>query len=583
MDILGVLGLGKNPGACLLRGGQLVACAEEERFNREKLSMGRWPVGAVRYCLEAGDLSLDEVDRVAIAWGLQKYPAEMQDFFTGLESTYPKKGVAFRATERGILERLSPESYISGLTNALSAARLGRLDRDRVDYFDHHACHAAMSYHSSGFGEALVFVIDGSGEDEATTVWRGRDGELAKLEQFKLPHSLGRAYATMTEYLGFRAYTDEGKVMGLAPYGEHDPEIVAKLSRLLSVAEDGTYVVDPDFIHYGAHTHNPRFTDELVDLLGAPRVPKQRNEPIDQRYKNVAFAIQHLLEKAVTGLVRRHVADTGVRRVALCGGVAMNCKMNGLVARMPEVEDLFVHPASHDGGAPIGAAMLCARGQEPELGFRALDDAYYGPSYSDEYIENLLDYAKLPFEKHDSPAEVVATALAEGQVVALFQGRMEMGARALGNRSILANPLLPDTKALLNDQIKHREDWRPFCPSILAEDAERYFGKVPNPWYMLVAVAVDEDKAGEIPSAVHVDGTARPQFVTRDSNPLFWEIISRFRDRTGVPVVINTSFNVMGEPVINKPEEAVRCFYSTGIDMLVMQRYVLRKPQRDGG
>jgi carbamoyltransferase len=577
MKILGMLGLGKNPGACLMENGRLVACAEEERFNREKVSMDRWPVESIRYCLKAGDCSLPEIDRVAIAWGLDKYPDYMQSFFRAQEHTYPRKGEAFRETEAAIVRRYAPEVYVADLTRALQLARLGHLDPAKVEHYSHHLCHAAAAFYPSGFEEALLFILDGSGEDEATTVWRADADGLRCVERFRLPDSLGRAYATITEYLGFRAYSDEGKVMGLAPYGRPDPDVMAAMGRFVAIEDDGSYAVDPDFIYYGRHSYNPRFTDQLVDLLGPPRVPRQRNEPIDGRYRNVAYAIQSLLERAVVRLVQRWVRETGIATICLGGGVAMNCKMNGIVADLHEVERLFIHPASHDGGAGIGAAILAMQAAAPETVFEPLDSAYYGPAYSRDQIRDLLRYAKLPFRELDDVAPLVAEHVAAGKVVALFQGRMEMGARALGNRSILASPLLPDTKARLNDQVKHREDWRPFCPSLLSEYAGDYFNQLMHPWYMLVAAHVRNEDADQIPSAVHVDGTARPQLVSRDTAPVFWSVIEHFRRLTGVPVVINTSFNVMGEPIINRPEEALRCFYSTGIDTLVLENLVLTK------
>lgn len=576
MKVLGLLGLGMNPGACLMEDGRLLACAEEERFIREKGAMGKWPVNAVKCCLGAGQTSLADVDRVAIAWGLDKYPGHMARFFAGLDAAFPKKSDAFRKTEAEILARFTPDNYVAGLSSALENARLGRLDRKKVEWYGHHACHAEMAFHGSGFEEALVFVMDGSGEDDATTIWRAGPGEREKLETYLLPDSLGRAYASVTEYLGFSAYSDEGRVMGLAPYGEYDDELIRKLGQVLEVGENGAYRVNPDFIYYGGHSHNSRFTDQLVELLGPPRIPLQRNEPIEPRFRNIAFGIQYLLEKCAKGLVRRHVAEAGIGKVCLVGGVAMNCKMNGVIARLPEVTDLFVHPASYDGGACIGAAQLCLKNAGYKT-FEPLRSAYTGPAYSTDQIEDLLRYAKAPYKKHANVAAVVAENLAQGRVVALYQGRMEMGARALGNRSILANPLLDDTKALLNNQVKHREDWRPFCPSLQFEYAGEYFEPMPNPWYMVVAMPVKPEVRDRIPSAVHVDGTARPQFVRKETNPVFWEILDQFRKRTGVPVLINTSFNVMGEPVINRPEEALRCFYSTGIDVLVMEQFVLTK------
>jgi len=553
----------------------MLVCVEEERFIREKIAKNKWPVHAIKYCLDTANLTLEKIDKVAVGWNCNKYPGYMADFFARQEELYPNKGTVFRNNEADILKRYTPDVYLHNFNVALQAARLGSVEE--LEYYDHHECHAAASFYHSGFDEALVFIMDGSGEDEATTVWKAKDDKLEKLKTFQLPHSLGRAYSCITEFLGYWAYTDEGKIMGLAPYGRLDPEIHEKMQKLVSINEDGTYEIDPDLIYYGEHSYNPRFTDKLVELLGPPRRPLKRNEGISDHYKNIAFSIQHLLEDAVGRLVRTFMRDTGINKICIGGGVAMNCKMNGYVSGLEGVEDLFVHPASHDGGANIGAAMLSLKRHVPGISFEKLPHAYFGPSYSDQYIESVLNYSKLKWKKLDDPAPFIAERLAKGEIVALFQGKMELGARALGNRSILANPLLEDTKGILNDHVKHRENWRPFCPSILEEYGKDFFERTVHPGYMVVATKVRDEKAGLIPSAVHVDGTARPQFVSRKTNPYFWEILEEFRKITNVPVIINTSFNIMGEPIINTPQEAIRCFYTTGIDVLILEKYVLVK------
>lgn len=553
----------------------MLACVEEERFIREKVAKDKWPVNAIRHCLSVANLTLDAVDNIAVGWNCHKYPEYMAAFFEDQETHYPTKGIGFRNNEAEILRKYTPDNYIDNLNKALQSARLGTAKS--LEYYDHHECHAAASFYQSGFDEALVFIMDGSGEDEATTVWLAKDDKLQKLKVFKLPHSLGRAYSSITEYLGFRAYTDEGKVMGLAPYGHLDKELHNKMQKLLSIKDNGEYEVNPNLIYYGKHSYNLRFTDDLVALLGPPRKPLKRNEEISDHYKNIAFSIQQLLEQSVSRLVLKYIQETGISKVCIGGGVAMNCKMNGFIAGLKDVSDLFVHPASHDGGANIGAAILSLKKHVPKISIEKLPHAYFGPSFSNDYIENVLTYSKLKWKRYDDPATVVAKKLAEGKIVALFQGKMELGARALGNRSILANPLMEDTKGVLNDHVKHRENWRPFCPSILEEYGKDFFDNIVHPWYMVVATKVREEKVKLIPSAVHVDGTARPQFVSCKTNPLFWHIIDEFRKITGVPVIINTSFNIMGEPIINTPEDAIRCFYSTGLDVLVMEQYILTK------
>ncbi|MBF0542515.1 MAG: hypothetical protein HQK91_13825 [Nitrospirae bacterium] len=575
MNILGISGSSMSPAACLMIDGQLKSCVEEERFVREKVARGRLPINAIRYCLNSQGLKMGDIDDIALAWDCAKYPEYMGEFLRSQEDIYPKKGILYRENEAQILKRYTPSIYLSNLNKALNAANLETIKE--LTYFDHHKSHAASSYYNSGFDRSLIFIMDGSGEDRATTIWLGEGERLTEIREFKLPHSLGRAYSSITEFLGFRAYTDEGKVMGLAPYGRFDGKIDQALRRLIIIKDNGDYEINPDLMYYGNHTYNERFTDELAGLLGEPRRVIHKNEPIKEHYKNIAWSVQNLLEEVVSGLVRRYIKESGVRNVCVGGGVAMNCKMNGVISKMSEVDGFFVHPASHDGGVCIGSAILSQKRLTPSINIKKTTHSYYGSSYEIDQIKDVLKYAKLTYKEESNPAPIIAQYLKEGKVAALFQGRMEIGPRALGNRSILASPLLSDTKQLLNNHVKGREDWRPFCPSILEEYGEQYFEALKNPWYMAVAVKVKGDKAGLIPSAVHVDGTARPQFVRRVDNPLFWEIINEFYKITGVPVIINTSFNIMGEPIINTPQEAVRCFYSTGIDILLMERFILMK------
>jgi len=378
----------------------------------------------------------------------------------------------------------------------------------------------------------------------------------------------------MTEYLGFKPYNDEGKVMGLAPYGRRDGGIAQKISRVLSFA-DGTYSVDPSYLTLGRHTFGKYFSDRMVDLLGAPR---PRESALGDVHKAIAYETQDALERCVTGIADRLMEQTGMDTLCLAGGVCMNCKMNGVLHNNPRVKNIFVQPVSSDAGTALGAALtLSARfGENPRF---KLEHAYWGPGYSDGEIVKCLEEYKLPYKKVDNVETVVARLLAEGKFVGWFQGRLEMGARALGNRSILADPRRADVKDRLNNQVKHREGFRPFAPSLLSEAKAEFLENASDSPFMILAYRVREDKRRLIPAVVHVDDTVRPHTVEKHVNPRYWKLIKEFESLTGIPLILNTSFNVRGEPIVCSPGDALRCFYGTGLDALAIGDYVLTKSE----
>jgi carbamoyltransferase len=572
MNVIGIFMEGPNTGACILHEGRLVAVAEEERFTRVKRASDQFPSNSIAYCLKQAGLTLADIDCIASAWDHDKYPEHMDRFMRAL----PGRELDEHAD---LFEGLVHTALSPQLAHFKIATGLRRMDPDaapEIRFYAHHLCHAASVHYLSGVDESAILVLDGSGEETATSTWHGHHDHIEAVDQWNLPNSLGWFYAAMTEYLGFSAYSGEGKVMGLAPYGTPDPQIARKLDAFCRLSEDHVYTVDPTFVYYGQRTYSRRFTDRLVELLGPPRRPES---DLDPRHLSIAFETQARLEQIAIAVAAQLLDKTGASHLCISGGVAMNCKMNGVLSQQKGVDSVFINPASYDSGAGIGAALLALRdaGKNPRA--NVLEHAYLGPSFSDDEIATALQHCGLQFTRESDIGEAIAQRLANGAIVGRFDGRAEFGARALGNRSILANPLLPDVKDRVNAKVKYREAFRPFAPSMLAEVRDRYLlDSVESP-FMILAYQVREEFRALFPGVVHVDGTVRPQTVSRQTNPGYWSLIDSFGKLTGHPVVLNTSFNIRGEPIVNTPLEAVRCFYSTGMDALAIGSFVLDKKQ----
>jgi carbamoyltransferase len=571
---LGLFGYGPNPSAALVRDGRIVAFAEEERFNRIKTAPNSLPVAALLYCLREAGVGLDAVDGIGFGWESDRYVDAMPRFYDQTRATYPDGDPYNRLQEDYLLNLYHPTRIATDLKQAL-AQRGVYLDPERLRFIPHHLCHAASAYYASGFAEASILTVDGSGEEFSTFMWHGVDDRIKELRSVKLPHSLGGYYATFTEFLGFRAYQDEGKLMGLASYGRYSDALQAKLDEILPYDRTtGDFRTNPYLRYLGPRTYGRRFTDRFVEIFGRPRLAHQ---PLEDHHRDLAFNVQWRLEQVVTGLVRSLIALTGVRSLCLAGGVAMNCCMNGKLSLLDEVREIFVQPAAADNGIALGAAWVLAQ-RAGATGFERMRHASWGPAYTAAEIEAAIRESKLPYTRSADVVEETAQDLAAGRIVGWLQGRMEVGARALGNRSILASPLFPDMRDKLNREVKHREDWRPFCPSLPVDDYRTYFDHGVDSDYMILAYPVRPEFRDRVPSIVHVDGTARPQTVYREHNARFYELLKAFGRRTGHPVLINTSFNVQGEPIVCSPRDALRCFGGTGLDVLVLDEFVLRKP-----
>jgi carbamoyltransferase len=432
-------------------------------------------------------------------------------------------------------------------------------------FVDHHLAHAISAYAYSGFDEAAVVVMDGRGAWEATTIWHGQDGRLELVLTIPFPDSVGYFYSAFTEFLGFQPNSDEWKVMGLAPYGK--PGI------------DLSPFIDLSVPPYHVHTRQLAVNGaaplaRVTSLLGPARVPESE---IDDRHKDIAYAAQDVCEIAMMNVVRMAIEKTKCRNLCLAGGVALNSKANGKILASGLAEKFFVQPAASDDGVALGAALAPYLDHNGKLPNKPMRHGYWGPSFSDEAIESALHTYKLRYTRLADPASNAAELLSQGKILGWFQGRMEFGPRALGNRSILADPRDPEMNAKVNNAVKFREWWRPFAPSFKKEAAGEYLESATDSPFMIVTAQVRPEKRMVIPSVTHVDGSARPQTVEKEINPLYWKLIDEFGKRTGVPVIMNTSFNLRGEAIVHTPTDAIRTFFSSGMDALIMGSFLAEK------
>ncbi len=586
-----------DPSACLVIDGRVVSAVEEERLNRQKGAPGVFPALAVKACLDAAGLTLTDLDAVAIgysskAW-LERLPLET-DRLRDAAGLRELAAMPARAVRPDRARELLADS-VRGFTDLLHRSSLfGTEERAAeriaeylpgltapIRFVQHHKAHAASAVYPSGFRDPVALVHDGLGELECGSAWAAGPGaRLARLAQTDLPNSLGYFYAAVTEFLGFKGWEGEGKTMALAPYGRPDPAAGGALEALLTADDDGYDVTPLVLPNLGAQLSldTKRAVAHLAELFKTP--PRGADDEITQHHKNIAWAAQNFLERAVTGHVRRLARSHGAP-LDLCfaGGVALNCKLNMALREMPEVRRLYVPGPGSDTGLALGAALQVAAETGDDVR-RPLPHLALGPA-ADVPPDTYLTQLKIPFERPADVATAVAGHIADGKVVMWYQGRSEFGPRALGSRSILADPRREDMRVLVNEVVKHRELWRPFGPSVLAEHAHEVLQDVrdgdPAP-YMIVAYRVREEWAARIPAVVHsADGTTRPQFVEADARPEYHAVISAFHRLTGVPLVLNTSFNDKGEPLVQTVRDAVRHFYSSAADVLVLDGCVVTK------
>jgi len=598
MYILGVSAFYHDSAACLLKDGEIIAAAQEERFTRKKHDAG-FPSNAIRYCLKEASIAAKDIDNVVF------YEKPFVKFERLLETYLAFAPKGFRSFAKAMPVWIKDKLFQK---SALIKEFRSTIDddvnwRELLLFSEHHLSHAASAFYPSPFESAAVLTLDGVGEWTTTSLAIGKGRNLNVLKEIHFPHSLGLLYSAFTYYTGFKVNSGEYKVMGLAPYGE---PVYADLIRekLITVAEDGSFQLDMSYFNYatGLTMTNKKFDA----LFGGP--PRTSETELTQREMDLAASVQKVTEDIVLELAKGIARETGERNLCLAGGVALNCVANGILLREKIFDNIWIQPAAGDAGGALGAALSTwylhhNRERLASTKRDAMKGAYLGPEFTDKEIEAELTACDAKFKKLSEAEmiEEVASALADEKAVGWMQGRMEFGPRALGGRSIIADPRSPMMQKQLNLKVKYRESFRPFAPSILREDVSEWFEHETDSPYMLLVADVQSDQhramteeeealfgidklnvpRSSVPAITHVDYSARIQTVHADTNPKYHALISKFKEKTGCPLVVNTSFNVRGEPIICTPTDAFKCFMGTEMDVLAIGNYVLYKEQQN--
>lgn len=564
MNILGIGGFSHDSSAALIRDGRVVAAAEEERFTRKKHQEG-WPVNAISFCLRQGGIDESGIDHIGFYWRPWSLDS-LRD--VGRRLLYLPLYPAFSAGF--LLDHLHDTAWYVFHLRRLREIGGGRA---KIHYVRHHDSHAGSAFFCSPYDDAAVLTIDSRGE-WATSVWyHGRGNRMDEIKRINLPHSIGVLYLCVTNFLGFRT-GDEYKVMGLAAYGE--PRYLDKFRRMVDLRPDGTYRLDTSYFNV---QHSPgRFAGYVApkfsELFG---VARQSDGEITQEHKDIAASLQAMLEEAVFHMLRELSRITGCRKLCLGGGVAQNSVLCGKITSSTPFEEVFVQPASGDNGCSLGGAAWVGNQVLGEPRGEQFQGCYLGPEFDEKEILALLEVSKLKYSRPPDIAAAAARLIANGKILGWFQGRMEWGARALGNRSILADVTNPEMTNIVNRYVKHREDFRPFAPACVEERAAEYFDCRESTPYMLKVLPAKGPAKEKMPAIVHVDGTVRLQTVGERQNALFYRLLKEMDRLKGVPCVLNTSFNIKGEPIVCTPMDAVKCWSSTGIDALAMGPFLLEK------
>jgi len=559
MYILGISCYFHDSAACLLKDGNIIAAAEEERFTRIKHD-NRFPINAIDYCLKEAKITPERLSYVVF------YEKSFQKFERILQTcveTFPHSFKIFRdALPQWIAEKLRMPGVIKK-----------KLDyKGEVLFVPHHKSHAASAFFASPFEEAAIVTIDAVGEWVSTAIHYGKGNEIKTLKVINFPHSLGLFYSTITSYLGFKVLSDEYKVMGLAGWGR--PTYYNKFKKLIDFKEDGSFKLN---MKYFSYTHSERmFSDELEKEFGKPR---EYEGKIEKRHMDIAASLQKITEDIILRIVRHAYELTKSENLCVAGGVALNSVANGKILMSRIFKNVFIQPAATDAGGALGAALYAYNNILGKKRNYVMKDAFLGPKFSDKEIKEFLESKNVKFEKL-SEKEIIkaaAEAIAGNKVLGWFQDRMELGPRALGHRSILANPSNPKMKAILNEKVKHREWFRPFAPSVLLENVRDYFDFDIDMPFMIITLPVKEERRKRIISATHIDGTARPQTTIQKREGIYHRLIREFDSLTGVPALINTSFNLRGEPIVCSPQDAFSDFMKTKMDYLILGNYIINK------
>ena len=562
MIILGLNYYFHDSTACIVKDGKLICAIEEERLNRDKHTQA-FPELSIKKCLDIAGLKYSDIHHIAVSIKPQTHWfKKLVYIIKHLKNFMPFFGhhlVNAYAKQRRF--KLWYKKIYNGDKNS-----------PEVHFIEHHLTHVAGTFYVSPYDKAALLGIDGSGEWATTWLGHGEGNEVKLLGESFFPNSLGSFYETATQFCGFTPNYDEGKTMGLAPMG--DPSVFKEeVEKMLSVNSNGELKIDLSYFNYQFLIKN-RYSEKFVKIFGKPRDPKGEFE---DNHLNVAAAFQRVLEDKVLEMCKILHYKTNADYLVISGGVSLNSVMNGRIVRETSFKDVYVMPAAGDNGTAIGAAYYLYNGILKKPRNFVHTNPYLGTKYTNDEIETIIKSAKLQPKYFDDICEKAASLLSEGKIIGWFQGAMEIGPRALGSRSILANPAFPDMKDKINAEVKHREAYRPFAPSALVESYKDYFDLEVEAPFMLKVCKVHKDKQAVIPAITHVDGSARLQTVDGKHHPLYYDVIKKLATKTGVPVVLNTSFNIQGEPIVESPKDALRCFYSTGLDALVIGNYLLEK------
>ena len=568
MNILGISCYYHDAAAALVRDGQLVAAAEEERFNRKK-HYSDFPNLAVEYCLKEAGIEIGDVDHVVF---YEKPIVKFDRILNMYLFTWPRSMISFlKAIPLWLKDRLWIRNDIQ--------KQLGI--EDEILFAEHHMSHAASAFLVSPYEKAAILTLDGVGEWATTARGYGEGTEIHLDQQIHFPHSIGLLYSAITSYLGFRVNDAEWKVMGLAPYGE--PKYLDQFEKLVDMKDDGSFRLNMKYFKH--HWSSKRmFNRRFEKLFGRPqRVPES---DLEDFHRDIAHSGQKLVERIIVNLARATHEKTGLSDLVIAGGVGLNSVANWKILKETPFERVWIQPAAGDSGGAVGAAFYLWNTVLGNPRTYVMNHAYLGPAYADDECRSLLESRKIPFETFDREelCKQAAKHVASDKVIGWYQGRMEFGPRALGSRSIVANPTKAGMKDIINAKIKFREKFRPFAPSVLLERAHEFFEmdeglELP---YMLMVPKVRQEVREKIPAVTHEDGTGRVQTVTKRDNPLYYDMIAEFEKLTGVPCVVNTSFNVRGEPIVNTPENALNCFLKTGMDVLVLGNCIVDKSRIEG-
>lgn len=558
--------------AALIVDGKVVSAVAEERLTREKMTRS-FPHNAIKYCLNKANLSLDQIDYIANSYNPSVHFKKFHPIFSNNRRF---RGDYFYSIPDQLINKISPDHTESEYTKQEIQLSKNKL---KVFYINHHLCHAANGFYLSPYKRSAVLTADGAGEDDTVNFLLGENNKLTLLNRMKIPHSTGSFYSTFTEFLGYKAENDEWKVMALSSYGSKKNKFYKLIKKMVSLNQDGTFSLDQNYFKQHIIVMPNFYTEKFVKALGPPR---KKDEKFTKRHYEIASAMQEVFEETTFHMLKNLNLRTKSQNVVLSGGSFMNSVLNGKIRDNTPFKNVWLSSCPDDSGQSIGSALYLYNNILKNKKRYELKHNFLGPSYKNDEIKKVLNKFKINYIYDKNISKTISNHIAEGKLIGWFQDAMEFGQRSLGNRSIIADPRHNISKEKVNSAVKYRESFRPFAPSVLKEEASNYFEMKKNDEipFMEKVVKVKNSKKHLIKAVVHKDLSARVQTVDRVSNPKFYDLISEFKKLTGIPCLLNTSFNVNGEPIVSSPEDAIRTFYSCGLDILVMGNYIIHKSEK---